>query len=269
MDSTTIASILGVLGFITSILSIIYARQQTQSAKEQVKFLREESEKKKNLQKASKEILEAIEIMKKSWKVRQLKTLNTFRDEILSYMHDTKTEKLTLKIMSEPLHLSTKPDEDVVITNEEMLFNKMKLWADEKIEIKGQFKINVKPHDTSHFQTEFIDITDLLKEVQSYFVAQKMIKAHADAVRSFDNGINGYLDENENELEILVANVYSPTSEERELTFSISNSSLEMLQKLSFNWFHFDMIADLRELICGDELDKIVSVQSKIFELAQ
>jgi hypothetical protein len=47
MDTVTITGIIGVLGFITSIISIIYARQQTKSAKEQVRLLREESEKKK------------------------------------------------------------------------------------------------------------------------------------------------------------------------------------------------------------------------------
>jgi hypothetical protein len=184
-------------------------------------------------------------------------------------MHDTKTEKLTIKIMPEPLHLSIKPNEEIVISSEEMLFDKMKLWADEKIEIKGQFKINVKPHDITNFQTEFIDITDLLKETQAYFIAQKMIKAHEDAVRSFDNGYNCYLDENERELEILVANVYNPICEEHELIFSIDNTSLEMLQILSSRWFRFDIIEDVRELICGEELDRIASVQSKIFEMTQ
>jgi hypothetical protein len=180
-------------------------------------------------------------------------------------MHDKKAEKLTIKIMPEPLYLSTKPDEEVVITSEEMLMDKMKLWADEKIEIKGQFKINIKPQ-IINFETELIDINDLLKEIQAYFLAQKIIKVHEDLVRSFDNG---YLDEYEENLACLISNVYSPISEEHELTFSLDNSSLQMLQKLSFEWFRFDMIEIVRQLVCGEECDKIISVQSKIFEMSQ
>ncbi len=280
MDTTIIAIILGALGFMASIISIVYARQQTKSAKEQVKLLKQEAEKKKNLHKASDDILRAIELIKKSWKVRRLDTLNSFQDKILVFIHDKKIEKLNLKIICEPLHLSTQLNEDIVITSEEMLMEKMKLWADEKIEIKGKFKVSTKPYigfceriitpikDNTYVnvETNFIDVTDLIKEVQCYFIADKIIRSHEDLVRTFDSE---YLDENNEELAILIANIINPASGEYELSFSIDESSSEMRKKIENHWFKFDIIDIVRMLMCSKQLEKIIAVQSKIFEMSQ
>jgi hypothetical protein len=166
-----------------------------------------------------------------------------------------------LRISPEPLTLLINPNEEVVITSKEMLVDKLKSWADEKIVIKAQFKIKI-----SYFEPEFIDMTEILKEIQSYFLADKMLKPYQDLINTFDNAV---FDDFEEYLRALAYNVYEPISKEHELAFSIDESSLQMYQKLNAELWDNALYDQVRGYLCIDDCEKLIIVQRKIFELAQ
>jgi hypothetical protein len=106
-----ITGVLGGLGFITSIVSILYVRQQAQSAKEQVtiatqqmKIMSEEAGRKKSFAIASKAIIQVIDGVKTVPK-KELITLDLSCSNIIRYLHDNhKSPNLTLSIYPQLFH---------------------------------------------------------------------------------------------------------------------------------------------------------------------
>lgn len=255
MDITsTIISVLGVLGFIIAVFGLWYQRRE-------VNILKHDSEKKRNLEKTSKKILQAISIIEETTKTASPNLLDAIQLEIQNYIQDHRSEilGLTITITPEPF-LKDFFGRDIPIKTEEDLINLM--WEYTNRNLGGILYFKADP---DILQNKSINLNVLLSEIRMYYIAYKILIECEDTISSFDYTIVKDVKQFTDGFANLV---FKAISNKHELKFSLRDLSSQISKKLNDGIVYMDLISDMRMGLSSLCYDKLVRIQKEMYKMA-
>lgn len=225
-----VGAIIGISALVISILGLFYTRQRTKIMEEQLSVIRKETERKRTFEEASKAIRQAISMVKKyadDSTYFDFPLLDFSRADILTYMHDNKIQTFKLHIKPKSLGMHTANDKKVNVKTAKDIIDTIKGWVNLKVlTCSGGFDFSCDPDILGNPD---IELEDAFYAISDFYRAHRVLESYDYVIDVFDHTI---LDEMKQTIDRIVEAIFKSCMSKHEITFSSTDTSEEILQKL-------------------------------------
>lgn len=265
MDTGTIIGLIALaVSILGTMLSFFYTRRRTKIMEEQLKIVREQAERKKTFEEASKSIRQAISIIKRYTDDPDyfvFAPLDLSKDDILGYMHDNKVKTLKLHIKPQSLTVISLDGEHLVnIKTFGDLIETIKSRVESRGYDAGFFEFTCDPNI---LQNEGIDLVDALHAIKELYRAHGIMESYANLIDAFDSTI---LNDLKQTIEALLKLIFKSLMSEHEIIFSSTDKSAKILLKLQNEICSLGSIQKFLRKLSDEICDRRLSaIQKEIF----
>lgn len=269
LDITSVVSlIVSSIAILISILGVLYSRRRTKLMEQQLEQQREQLNKKKRYEEVSKNILQAVRIIKKYSGLEYFHTpwMPEMSSEVLGFMHDNQLKTFVLNVKPQKLRIFCQSEEKEYVTKD---FKQI-----EKIVSAVESEITRSPNnvtgsvfyfdcDPSILSNPWIELVDALDSVEELYLAYGSLKNHEDEIAFFDSTV---LDDLKQNIDSILRVLLESLASEHKISFSSTDKSKQILRKLQNEMTGLESINVLLKELSVELCDKrLIPTQREIF----
>jgi len=232
---------------------------------EQLGIVREQAERKRTFEKASKAIRQTVDMIKKyadlDW--FYFPPLHMSRDEILAYIHDNKLEELKLHIKTRGLRTWDWNGRAVNIKTADDMIEKIKAGLNFKqysYGAGGSLSFDCKPDILQNLD---VDLGDAFSAIRRFYHAHGILESYEDAIDVFDSSVLNDLKET---IDAIAKAIFESKTSEHEIVFTSTDKTEEILSKLQNEIMGLESIQRLLNKLSCEICDRRLSaIQKEMF----
>lgn len=245
---------LSIIALIFSLFNIYYTRKRT-------KIVDTEAKKRQKFEETSEVIRKVIRRIKESVDFKDFSnvSLDLAKDEIVSYIHDNKLEKLELKIKPKYFELSVEESSSRSTTkNLETLKKAVKTLHSENRTGLVNFNFDCEP---DIIESKFVELVGPFSNIHDLYLSAEMLLPYKSVIEAFDISI---LDELEERIDDILKVIFESLMSEHQFTFDSTKSSQFILHELERKLLDLDSV-HIHLIELSNICERLVVIQKEIF----
>ena len=229
--------------------------------KDQLNIILNEEKRRKSHEEASFAIKEAITLIKNHLKENWwfIDPLDITSSDILTYMHDKKSDKLTIHIKNNYIGVFLYNGTTLQIKNYQDLIEMLNIKEKNVYIPSGWFQFNSKP---IIFQHTNLQLNNVFDAIGNFYIAYNILEPHAHIIGIWDNDL---LFDLRNYINTIVKTIYESLMSLTELNFDSAQKSNEIYRELENKLIGKDNIDVILNELNTDICNRLSSIQQKIF----
>lgn len=245
-----------VVSILGTLISLFYTRRSN-------KFMEEQLDKRRAIEKASTMIAEVIDTIREETNLERFRfsPLDFSKDDILEYMHDNRKATVSIDIKPKSISYVTEVDgEDRIV----------EVKAEDYKEVTDKFKFILSKKLISFefycepeiLENSFVELSDALGAIKSLCDAYKSLESCKDTIDTFDPNL---LPKFKGILDNIIGTIFEGLTHTHTIVFASSDKSKEILWKLEDQIFGMKSIQGSLNTLSTEICNRLSEIRKEIY----